>query len=449
MSNMSLFFSRLIGTLAVTLLLAGCIGGSSLFEKFFGEHRRYKDVILAGILGGLFGIYGNISGVTMSGGAIVSVRDIGPMLAGFMGGPFGGLLAGAIAGVHRLIIGGITAQACTVATCCIGLICGLISKKRHTILLKPLWAMLIGAGMELFHLGIVLVMVKPFETAFGIVKEMIIPFVLVNAAGFALMIVIMSYIEKQRAIAIDRSRLQSELEVATVIQQSLLPLINDDYPGRKEIDADALMEPAKEVGGDFYDIFFVDKDKLAFVVGDVSGKGVPAALFMATAKTTLQNCVRDLPTLASAVEAANYALCRRNEAEMFVTLWVGVLNLETGELTYVSAGHNPPVIFSGGKAEYIKIKNGFVLAGMEGIKYKEHNMQINKGDTILLYTDGVVEAETEDHELYGEDRLLECFKPLEGADSATIINAVKEDVDKFIAGNNQFDDLTMLCFKYI
>ncbi|MBQ7596189.1 MAG: SpoIIE family protein phosphatase [Clostridia bacterium] len=449
MSNMSLFFSRLIGTLAVTLLLAGCIGGSSLFEKFFGEHRRYKDVILAGILGGLFGIYGNISGVTMSGGAIVSVRDIGPMLAGFIGGPLAGLLAGLIAGVHRLIIGGITAKACTVATCCIGFVCGLISKKRHAILLNPLWALLIGAGMELFHLSIVLVLVKPFETAFSIVKQMIIPFVLVNAAGFAMMIAIMSYIGKQKAIALDRSRLQSELEVATVIQQSLLPQICEEYPGRKEIDVNASMEPAREVGGDFYDVFFVENNKIAFAVGDVSGKGVPAALFMATAKTTLQNCVRDLPTLSAAVEAANFALCRRNEAEMFVTLWIGVLDVETGKINYVSAGHNPPVVFSGGRAQYIKTKNSFVLAGMDGVKYKEYEMQIKKGDTLLIYTDGVVEAETEAHELYGEERLLECFKELDGADSETIIKTVKESVDAFVNGNDQFDDLTMLCFKYI
>lgn len=447
MSNFNLYFTKMIGTLAVILVVAACIGGSSLFEHFFEGKRSSRKIIAAGLIGGAFGIYGNMSGITLNG-AIVSVRDIGPMLSGFIGGPVGGLIAGLIAGVHRLLLGGITAKACVVATCIIGVACGLISRKRHEILLKPLWALLIGVGMELFHLGVVLVMVKPFETALGIVKQMIIPFVLVNAVGFAMIVAIMSYIDKQRLITLDRGRLQSELEVATVIQHSLLPHITGDYPGREEIDVSASMNPAKEVGGDFYDVFFVDSNRIAFSVGDVSGKGVPAAIFMATAKTTIQNCVRDFPTLSSALDAANYALCSRNDAEMFVTIWIGILDLKTGMLSYVSAGHNPPVILSENKADLIKSKNSFVIAGMEGISYKEHSMQVKKGDMILLYTDGVVEAETSEHELYGENRLLECVDKLGDADSQTVINAVKESVDSFTDGNDQFDDMTMLCFKY-
>ncbi|MBQ6267090.1 MAG: SpoIIE family protein phosphatase [Clostridia bacterium] len=445
---MSVLFSRMIGTLAVILMIAAFIGSSDIISKWMERtHSRWKYAVLSGVLGGVFGIYGNISGFELNG-AVVSVRDIGPMLAGFLGGPVGGLLAGAIAGIHRLTLGGITAYACVVATCCIGLGCGIISKIKHDFIVKPYWALLVSAAMEAFHLGVVLLMVKPFETAYDIVRQIALPFIATNALGFVLMTSIMTYTERQRSLAIERSRLQSELEVANVIQHSLLPTISADYPGRGEIDVDASMEAAKEVGGDFYDVFFVDKDRLAFVIGDVSGKGVPAALFMASAKITLQNCIRDIPALSEAVEAANNALCARNEAEMFVTLWVGVLDLTSGALTYVNAGHNPPVTVLDGRADFLKTRSGLVLAGMEGVPYKEHRLEIRRGDMICLYTDGVTEAENAQHEMFGEDRLLACFENAAEIGATQVIKTVKSAVDGFVDGYSQFDDITMLCFKY-
>ena len=446
-SNISEMFSKMIGTLAVILLVSAFIGGSDIISRLVKTEKKWKYSIVAGLLGGVFGIYGNISGFDFNG-AVISVRDIGPMLAGFTGGPVGGLIAGLIAGIHRLTMGGITAWACVVATCCIGLACGVISKYEHKTFEKPLFALLISALMEAFHLCVVLIMVKPFETAFGIVSKIAIPFIAVNALGFMLMITIITYTESQRNLAIEKSRLQSELEVANVIQHSLLPLLNDDYPGCREIDVSASMEAAKEVGGDFYDVFYVDPTHLAFVVGDVSGKGVPAALFMATSKITLQNCIRDIPSLSEALETANNALCARNDAEMFITIWVGVFDLESGMLKFVSAGHNPPVLLRDGKAEFLKIKNGFVLAGMENMKYKENTVWLKKGDTVCLYTDGVTEAEDSAHNLFGDERLLRCFEGRSESTSGEIIEGVKSSIEEFIDGNSQFDDMTMLCFKW-
>ena len=447
MSEVSnIFFSKMVGTLAVILVISAFIGGSDLLLKFMDEKRNWKYSLIAGALGGVFGVYGNIAGVNFNG-AVVSVRDIGPMIAGFTGGPIGGLLAGIIAGVHRLAMGGITAQACVVATCSIGLICGFISQKYRNIVEKPGWAFVIGTIMEMFHLSIVLVMVKPFETALGIVKQIAIPFIPVNAIGFTMMILIITYTEKQRKLTLERSRMQSELEVANVIQHSLLPVISDSYPGRKEIDVSGFMEAAKEVGGDFYDLFFVDSNRIAFVIGDVSGKGVPAALFMASSKIILQNCIRDIPDLSTAVETANHVLCERNEADMFVTAWVGVLNLTTFEVEYVSAGHNPPALISDNKADFLKIKNGFVLAGMDEVKYKKYTAQLKQGDTVILYTDGIVEAETSEHELFGDDRLLQCLDGKGDSDAETIADTVKTSVNTFVGGNSQFDDMTLLCFK--
>ena len=192
MSEMSVLFSRMIGTLAVILMIAAFIGSSDIISKWMERtHSRWKYAVLSGVLGGVFGIYGNISGFELNG-AVVSVRDIGPMLAGFLGGPVGGLLAGAIAGIHRLTLGGITAYACVVATCCIGLGCGIISKIKHDFIVKPYWALLVSVMMEAFHLGVVLLMVKPFETAYDIVRQIALPFIATNALGCVLMTSIMT-----------------------------------------------------------------------------------------------------------------------------------------------------------------------------------------------------------------------------------------------------------------
>ncbi|MBQ5951639.1 MAG: SpoIIE family protein phosphatase [Lachnospiraceae bacterium] len=438
----------LIGTLAVILLVAAFIGTRNAVGKLAASEETWKLVAAMSVLGGVFGIYGNISGFEYNG-AVISVRDIGPMLAGVMGGPVSGLAAGMIAGLHRLMLGGITAQACVVATCCIGLACGLISRAKPAAVERPLWAFLISACMETFHLCVVLAMVRPFEQALEIVKGIAVPFVIVNALGFMLMVIIIHYTRRQHELALERSRMQSELSVANVIQHSLLPHIGKDYPGRPELDVGASMEAAKEVGGDFYDVFFVDKERLAFVVGDVSGKGIPAAMFMATAKITLQNCIRDIPSLADAIATANDALCSRNEAEMFVTVWVGVLNFITRELTFVSAGHNPPVLVHRGGAEFLKVKSGLVLAGMEGIRYREHNRSLERGDTLFLYTDGVTEAETAAHELFGEERLLDCLEEAGSPDASGTIDAVKAAVEEFVNGNSQSDDMTVLCVKLL
>ena len=449
MDELSILLSRMVVTIAVMMLMARFISGNNNFTKWMAKQQnsRVKTVLLAGAIGGVFGIYANISGFEWNG-AVISLRDIGPMLAGFIGGPLGGLFAGVIAGLHRLLWGGVTAPACMVATCLIGLFCGIISKFNREFIKKPYWAFLVSAGMEIFHLGVALLMVKPFDTALNIVKQIALPFTVMNAIGFALLMSMIAFMERQNELKKERDRLQSELEVATVIQHSLLPELTAAYPGRAEVAVRGSMQPAKEVGGDFYDVFFLDKDRLAFVIGDVSGKGIPAALFMANSKITLQNCIRDIPALGEAVATANNALCARNEADMFITLWVGVLDLQSGEITYVNAGHNPPVTVLSGEVSYLTKKSGLVLAGMDGVPYKEHTLTLQKGDTVFLYTDGVTEAENAANELYGEDRLLTCFEQIKNSAPEEVIETIKQSVEIFVNGADQFDDMTMLCFKW-
>ncbi len=447
MENSYVFFTKLIETLAIMLLAAAFAGSTEHIYKHINQRRNLRFIIIAGLCGGLFGIYGNISGIELNS-AVISVRDIGPMLAGFLGGPFCGLIAGVVAGVHRLFMGGITAQACVVATVLIGVFCGLLSMFAPKFIRHPAGALLTGAVMESMHLGIVLLMVRPFETALQIVTGIALPFITVNAVGFTLMVSIIRYTEKLRKVSLERERLRSELEVANVIQHSLLPTFDTRYPGRSEISVSASMEAAKQVGGDFYDLFFIDKNRVAFLIGDVSGKGVPAALFMASAKIILQNCIRDIPRLCEAMTIANNVLCEKNEADMFVTIWVGVLDLQSGALTYCSAGHNPPALIHNGKSSFFQTKSGLVLAGMEDFPYKEHEMQLQNGDVLFLYTDGVTEATTEDDELYGEARLIDCLDHTDAANVDAIVGDVKNSIDAFVQDNDQFDDITMLCLKW-
>lgn len=243
-------------------------------------------------------------------------------------------------------------------------------------------------------------------------------------------------------------RIDKELEFARQIQHSALPSVFPPYPNRTDFDIYAQMHTAKEVGGDFYDFYLLGKDKLAFLIADVSGKGIPAAMFMMTAKTLIKSLVESGIDASEAFTRANNKLCENNEAGMFVTAWLGILDLNTGLLKYVNAGHNPPLIKRNGTYfEYICSKPIFFLAGMENIKYKANEIQLSPGDEVFLYTDGVTEANNITSELFGEDRLLESLNEKKSLTVKQLCNKVKNDVDRFVGNALQSDDITMLAVK--
>ena len=218
---------------------------------------------------------------------------------------------------------------------------------------------------------------------------------------------------------------------------------------REEFSLYASMTPAKGVGGDFYDFFLTDEDHLVVLIADVSGKGVPASLFMVVAKTLLQSRIEGSSTLAEAVSAVNERLCTVNKNGMFVTAWIGVLELSTGLLTYVNAGHNPPLFGNGKKGyEYLKERSGFVLAGMEGMAYQQKTLQLVSGDALFLYTDGVTEANDEQGSLYGESRLLALLNSHAQEKTQQLAETVWKDVQDFQGEAEQFDDITMLALYY-
>ncbi len=252
------------------------------------------------------------------------------------------------------------------------------------------------------------------------------------------------YISDLTQTTAEKERLSAELDVATQIQANMLPRIFPPYADHPEIELFASMEPAKEVGGDFYDFFMTDSDHFAVVVGDVSGKGVPAALFMVVAKTLLKNVGLQEKSPARIFEKVNDQLCEGNDAGLFVTCWMGILTISTGELVFANAGHTAPVIFHGGKVEYLTVKPNLMLAGMPGMRYADHCTRLMPGDRIFVYTDGVTEATNARNELYGEDRLILCMADKRSLSAKGLLEAVQDDVNRFVGDAPQFDDITML-----
>lgn len=253
----------------------------------------------------------------------------------------------------------------------------------------------------------------------------------------------------KRYIAEAAARIDKELEFAKSIQHSALPSVFPPYPNRTEFDIYAMMATAKEVGGDFYDFYLLGEDRLAFLIADVSGKGIPAAMFMMTAKTMLKSLAETGLGVAEVFTRTNEKLCESNDAGMFVTAWMGILELHTGRVVFANAGHNPPLLKSGdGDYTYLKTRPGFVLAGMEGVTYREQELRLSPGDTLYLYTDGVTEATDASNALYGDDRLRAVLNANPSADVASMTALVQSDVDAFVGDAPQFDDITMLALKY-
>ena len=256
------------------------------------------------------------------------------------------------------------------------------------------------------------------------------------------------YIEDLTHTTAEKERLSAELNVATQIQAEMLPRVFPPYKNHKEIELFASMEPAKEVGGDFYDFYMIDDDHFAVVVGDVSGKGVPAALFMVITKTLLKDTAMHSVNPAEIFSYVNNLLCEGNESGLFVTCWLGILTLSTGELVFANAGHNPPVFFHNNEFTYLKTKPNLMLAGMEQTPYTDHTITLQPGDGLFIYTDGITEATDSKNELYGEERLLNVMQKTKGLSCREVLEVVRKDIDTFDAGAQQFDDITMLQMLY-
>ena len=257
------------------------------------------------------------------------------------------------------------------------------------------------------------------------------------------------YMDRIVKVTAEKERLGTELALATQIQASMLPHIFPAFPERSEFEIFASMDPAKEVGGDFYDYFLIDDDHLGLVIADVSGKGVPAALFMMASKIMLQSVAMMGLSPAQILSRTNDSVCSNNEAHMFVTVWLGILEISSGKLTAANAGHEYPVLKMPGSAFGLyKEKHGFVVGGMQGIRYREYEILMESGSRLFVYTDGVPEATNADNEMFGTERMIEALNVQPDAAPEDVLKHVRQAVDDFVKDAEQFDDLTMLCIEY-
>ena len=248
-----------------------------------------------------------------------------------------------------------------------------------------------------------------------------------------------SYMTNLKAATSERERIGTELSLAARIQENMLPNVFPAFPERPEFDIYAVMDPAKEVGGDFYDFFLIDESHLALVIADVSGKGVPAALFMMISKILVQNAAMAALSPAEVLRAVNNQICANNREEMFITVWFGILDTATGKITAANAGHEYPALMTSG---------GAFIGGMEDIRYRDYELSLTPGSKLFLYTDGVPEATNAENELFGTDRMLRALNEQPSAAPEKILKNVRRAVDGFVKDAEQFDDLTMLCVEY-
>ena len=259
---------------------------------------------------------------------------------------------------------------------------------------------------------------------------------------------IVNYIDNITSITKEKERIGTELHYARLIQQNALPSKFPAFPNRNDFDIYASMNPAKEVGGDFYDYFLIDDNHLALVIADVSGKGIPASLFMMVTKILIAENSLSGKTPGEILSVVNNRICKDNKANMFVTVWLGILELSTGKLVSANAGHENPVFYRKSKKfELENTKHGIVLGAMENYKYKNEENKLQKGDKIFVYTDGIPEATNKDEKMYGLQRMLKTLNKCTNMDPKSIIDNLKKDVDKYVGDSTQFDDLTMLCVE--
>lgn len=281
--------------------------------------------------------------------------------------------------------------------------------------------------------------------AMDFIKKPFIPDVLVLRVRHTI-----DLVRLQHDLEQENERIRSELAMASRIQSAMLPGIFPAFPERKEFDIYASMDPVRGVGGDFFDFFFIDRDRLCLLIADVSGKGIPAALFMMASKIILADNAKSGKSPAQILQDTNEAICANNPEEMFVTVWLGILDISTGLLTTANAGHEyPALMHADGQFELFRDRHGLVVGGMPGVKYHEHSLQMYPGSKLFVYTDGVPEATDAENALFGTARMLQALNAHTNEAPKQILHGVRQAVNEFVSNMEQFDDLTMMCLEFM
>jgi sigma-B regulation protein RsbU (phosphoserine phosphatase) len=441
---------ELIKNMAVLIVFAYILTRTRFYSSVMLEEKpTFRQILYLVIICGLFSVYGTLSGIKI-GGAIANIRDLGPMIAGLIGGPWAGLAVGLIGGIHRFFTGGFTYISSSVSTVIAGLAGGLIYLYKKGKFVSVAEGLVSMAVVEIFHMALLLAIERPFQQALDLVESVSLPMVLTDALGMAIFVFIVHNYIKEKETQHNKEMIESELSVAREIQLSIVPKIFPAFPERAEFDIYALLEPAKEVGGDLFDFFLLDNDHLCFTVGDVSGKGVPASLFMAVTKTLLKakSSINLGPDMI--LSQVNADLCEDNNSAMFVTVFLGILTISTGEICFSNGGHNPPYILrENGVVEAVPKIRGLALGIMKNAKYSTAPIRLAVGDSLVVYTDGVTEAMNPAGELLGDRRLREILSSFGIGTAKEAAGHILDKTRVFANGAKQSDDITILVLKYL
>jgi len=427
----------------------------SKYFKEVAEHRlTVMNTSVLILAFGLISVLGTMLGITVSAGAIANVRDVAPMIAGLVGGPVIGFGAGLVGGLHRYSMGGITGFTSGTATIISGTLGGIVyylNRRRYIGVPGSVAFVIIAVGI---NLGLGLAIAQPHDQAVSVIEQVALPMVVANGVGALVFAYIIDHMLWEKKVSKERDdfrgeleRKKTELNIARDIQQSFLP---EAVPALKGLEIAASCIPANEIGGDFYDFIPIDGDRTGIVIADVSGKSVSGALFMALSRADLRANVRSCAGAAEAIALTNDLIAQDSKSGMFVTLFYGVLDTGARTLTYVNAGHNPPIVLDEKSGTLgTLVLTGVALGAMEGTAYEEKVMPLAAGTTIVLYTDGVTEANRKDGELFGEERLNDIVRTSAGQTAGQVLERIKAETGTFCDGATQADDITLMVVKVL
>ena len=454
-------FRILVQIMCVIVVVAYLLTRSRFFSDVLDGHATVKIQLVLIVIFGALSIYGtdSVKGVEVLG-AIVNVRDLGPMVGGLIGGPFVGLGAGLIGAAYRSTLGGVTVVPCTIATILAGLFGGLIWLANHRRFVGIKIAVLFAVLMESLHMGLTLLLVQPFSDALKIVSNVALPMILANAIGVFIFAFIITNLQNERRMQSERDTLMREIEhkntelaIAAEIQQSFLPDTISQVEGF-EVAAKSIM--AKEVGGDFFDVIPfeivpIKPGRMGILIADVSGKGIPAALFMALSRIVVRvNATWYADDPALAIHDANNLIAADSKAGMFVTLFYGILDHTSHTFTYVNAGHNPPIVYHPGDGTLSELAaTGIAMGVITDAEYVSNEKPLAPGDVVVLYTDGITEAMNAREEMFGEERLYEVVRHVNGRNSGEILTNILNVVKEFTGDYPQSDDITLMVVRVL
>ena len=442
----------LIKTTCVIVAFAYVLTRTTFFKNILDKKFTLFNQGILILLFGALSIFGTYGGLKLSSGAIANIRDLGPMVAGLVGGPLVGLGAGLIGGIHRYFLGGFVCVPCAISTVLAGLLGGAIYRLRRGEFILIWQAVLFAIFIELFHMVLALLIAKPYEEALAVVKEVALPMIGANALGIAIFAFIIRNLILERKTAKEKEsyrreleRTEYEIETARKIQQSFLP---EAPPVVNGFELAALSIPAEEVGGDFYDFIPISDDLVGIVIADVSGKGIPAALFTGLSQALIRAGTSDHSSPSNAVQKANALILNEAKSSMFVTLFYTALDSKRKVLNYVNAGHNPPLLYKGSTGDIIALHaKGIALGVMDSIDFEQKQQELESNDLVVFYTDGVTEAINSDMEEFGMERLKQTIRENSKMAAQDFIEKIKNEVLEFSSGQPQFDDITLVAIK--